>query len=70
MFNVMYYRNGFQVDNGKDNDYATFEEALDEALSEVERGICDQFDIIKWEDEENGETYCIWQDGIILFERG
>ena len=70
MFSVMYYRRGFQFDNGKDNDYTTFEEALDEALSEVERGYCDQFDIIKWEDEENGETYCIWQDGKIFFEKG
>ncbi len=66
----MYYRRGFQFDNGKDNDYATFEKALDEALSEVEKGYCDQFDIIMWEDEENGETHCTWQDGKIFFEKG
>ncbi len=67
MFNVMYYRKGSQVDNYKDNTYDTFEQALDEALSEVESGSCDRFDITRWETEDEGELYCIWEDGIITF---
>ena len=69
MFSVMYYRMGYQIDNGKDNEYATFEEALDEALTEIERGFCDQFDITKWENEDEGETYYIWKDGKTIFDK-
>lgn len=69
MFHVMYYRMGYQIDNGKDNEYASFEEALDEALTEIERGFCDQFDITKWDNEDVGETYYIWKDGKTFFKK-
>ncbi len=67
MFIVMYYWKESQVDNYKDNTYNTFEEALNEALTEVESGSCDRFDITRWETEDEGELYCIWEDGIITF---
>ena len=69
MFCVMYFWRGSQVDNYKYNEYDTFKEALDDAFWEVERGICDKFDITKWENEDEGETYYIWEDGETIFDK-
>jgi len=69
MFCVMYFWRGSQVDNYKYNEYDTFKEALDDAFWEVERGTCDKFDITKWENEDEGETYYIWEDGKTIFDK-